>query len=119
MPTEPTSVFATWAQYFLMWIGFGTLVGLLAKAILPGKDPGGAFATVVIGVLGSVIGAATLAYFSPELRVTPISVMGFVVALCGTGVLLLSNRLLTGRIIKEGYFPGFRNRRKVAVVVKR
>ena len=31
-----------WAKIILEWVGFGTLTGLLAKAIMPGKDPGGA-----------------------------------------------------------------------------
>jgi len=71
---EATNIFAQWAHMLLVWIGFGTLVGLLAKAILPGKDPGGAFATVVIGVLGSIIGAGVLVFFSDNLRVSPLSV---------------------------------------------
>ena len=31
----------------LRWVGFGTLVGLAAKAIMPGRDPGGAVATIL------------------------------------------------------------------------
>jgi uncharacterized membrane protein YeaQ/YmgE (transglycosylase-associated protein family) len=38
------------------WIFFGLLVGAIAKAILPGKDPGGAIVTIVIGIVGSLIG---------------------------------------------------------------
>src|SRR4051812_10450765 len=49
---QAVALFTEWAQYFLMWIGFGTLVGLVAKWLLPGKDPGGAFATLVIGIIG-------------------------------------------------------------------
>ena len=33
------------ANDVLLWIGFGTVVGLVAKAIMPGRDPGGAVAT--------------------------------------------------------------------------
>ncbi len=29
------------ADVVLTWVGFGTLTGLLAKAIMPGRDPGG------------------------------------------------------------------------------
>ena len=36
-----------WANDLLVWVGFCTLVGLMAKAIMPGRDPGGAVATPV------------------------------------------------------------------------
>ena len=29
------------AEYVLLWIGFGTVVGLTAKVLMPGRDPGG------------------------------------------------------------------------------
>ena len=35
-----------WIDHVLTWVGFGTVVGLLAKAIMPGRDPGGAVATL-------------------------------------------------------------------------
>jgi uncharacterized membrane protein YeaQ/YmgE (transglycosylase-associated protein family) len=40
----------------LAWIVFGLIAGVIAKAILPGKDPGGAIITIVIGIVGSLIG---------------------------------------------------------------
>ena len=102
--------FAQWANLVLIWVGFGTLVGLLAKAIFPGKDPGGALATVVIGIVGSIIGAGVLAYVSASLRVTPISPVGFVVAIAGTSLLLLMYRLLHHSGMNWS-FPGWRGRR--------
>ncbi|HEY4760243.1 MAG TPA: hypothetical protein VIH42_06665 [Thermoguttaceae bacterium] len=42
-----------WANTVLVWVGFGTLVGLLAKAIMPGRDPGGAVATLLMGIGGT------------------------------------------------------------------
>lgn len=41
---------------FLGWVVFGFLAGLLARAVLPGKDPGGFVATTAIGVAGAVVG---------------------------------------------------------------
>ena len=35
---------------------FGLLVGVLAKFLMPGKDPGGIIITAIIGVVGSLIG---------------------------------------------------------------
>ena len=46
------------AHDLLAWVGYGTLVGLVAKAIMPGRDPGGAVATLAMGIGGSIIGAA-------------------------------------------------------------
>lgn len=90
-----------WANDVLVWIGFGTLVGLLAKAIMPGRDPGGAVATLAMGIGGTVIGCGTLAYFQGQ-RVTPISVVGLVVATAGAFVLLFFYRLLGGYWFVEG-----------------
>lgn len=115
---QVTALFAQWAHYFLAWVGFGTLVGLLAKAIFPGRDPGGAFATLMIGVLGSIIGAGVVMFFTSQ-RVMPISVIGFPVAIIGTSLILLTYRVLNGKgIFKEG-LAGFklrRGRRKISVI---
>lgn len=40
----------------LSWIGMGLIVGLLAKLIIPGKDPGGIFITILIGIAGAFVG---------------------------------------------------------------
>ena len=40
----------------LSWIVMGLIVGLLAKFIMPGKDPGGLIITVLIGVAGAFVG---------------------------------------------------------------
>lgn len=90
-----------WANDVLVWIGFGTLAGLLAKAIMPGRDPGGAVATLAMGIGGVVIGCGTVSYFFDGPRVTPISPIGFLVATAGAFVLLFFYRLLSGRFIKE------------------
>ena len=38
------------------WIVFGLVVGVIAKLIMPGKDPGGFIITMLIGIGGSLIG---------------------------------------------------------------
>jgi len=40
----------------LSWIVMGFVVGLLAKFIMPGKDPGGLIMTVLIGIGGAFVG---------------------------------------------------------------
>jgi uncharacterized membrane protein YeaQ/YmgE (transglycosylase-associated protein family) len=90
-----------WADTVLMWIGFGTVVGLVSKAIMPGKDPGGALATVILGIAGSVIGCGIVALSISGAHVHCISPLGFVVATAGAFLLLLMYRLLSGRIFRE------------------
>lgn len=90
-----------WANDILVWIGFGTLVGLLAKAIMPGRDPGGAVATLAMGIGGTVIGCGAVSYFAGH-RITPISVLGLAVATAGAFVLLFLYRLLAGYWFVEG-----------------
>lgn len=41
---------------FLSWIIMGLIVGVLAKFIMPGKDPGGIIVTVLIGIAGAFVG---------------------------------------------------------------
>jgi len=40
----------------LSWIVFGLVVGVIAKFLMPGKDPGGLIVTMLIGIAGSLIG---------------------------------------------------------------
>ena len=40
----------------LLWIVFGLVVGIVAKLIMPGRDPGGMIVTIVLGVVGAMLG---------------------------------------------------------------
>ncbi len=40
----------------LTWLILGLVVGVLAKFIMPGKDPGGFLVTILIGIAGAFIG---------------------------------------------------------------
>jgi len=99
-----------WANDVLVWVGFGTLVGLLAKAIMPGRDPGGAVATLAMGIGGTVIGCGVLGYFYEGHRVTPISPVGMAVATAGAFIILFFYRLLGGYWFVEGDDPIRRRR---------
>jgi uncharacterized membrane protein YeaQ/YmgE (transglycosylase-associated protein family) len=89
------------ANDLLVWVGFGTLVGLAAKGIMPGRDPGGAVATMLMGIGGSIVGCGSLLFFMDGQRVTPISVIGFAAATGGAFLLLFFYRLLSGSFIAE------------------
>lgn len=40
----------------LLWVLFGLIAGAIAKFIMPGKDPGGIIVTIILGILGAVVG---------------------------------------------------------------
>lgn len=104
---------AAYANLALTWIGFGTVVGLAAKAIMPGRDPGGAIATVLMGIAGTLIGCAILQYFSASERVVePVSVEGFAVGSAGALVLLIFYKVLGGYWFIEGEQVSSRHRRR-------
>jgi uncharacterized membrane protein YeaQ/YmgE (transglycosylase-associated protein family) len=91
-----------WISEALVWIGFGTLVGLLAKAIMPGRDPGGAFATMAMGIGGVVVGCGSVAFFFELPRISPISPVGALVGTAGAFALLAFYRLMAGYFFTEG-----------------
>lgn len=88
------------SQTVLVWIGFGVAAGMTAKALLPGRDPGGAIVTFLLGILGTLIGAAVFAWILGEPIRNPISLVGFATAVAGSLVLLIAHRLLSGRLLR-------------------
>jgi uncharacterized membrane protein YeaQ/YmgE (transglycosylase-associated protein family) len=77
----------------LSWLIFGLLAGALPKLIMPGDDPGEAAMTLIIGVVGAVIGgfiAVQLGYDD----ITGFGFRSFVIAIIGVLVLLGGYQLL-------------------------
>ncbi|MCA9149515.1 MAG: GlsB/YeaQ/YmgE family stress response membrane protein [Planctomycetales bacterium] len=89
-----------WFETLLMWVGFGTCVGLLAKALMPGRDPGGAVATLLMGITGVVIGCGVYTLVYNE-KISPITSVGLICGTIGAFVILLFYRLLGGFILDE------------------
>jgi uncharacterized membrane protein YeaQ/YmgE (transglycosylase-associated protein family) len=88
----------------LGWIIFGLIAGLIAKAIMPGKDPGGVIITMLLGIVGAVIGGyigrLLFGYGgvdSAEGVREPGFLMSLVLAVIGAIVLLGAYRLITRR----------------------
>jgi len=96
----------------LIWIGFGTVVGLLAKGIMPGRDPGGAIATILMGIGGTVIGCGVLSFFREGQRIVPVSPMGMLVGVLGSIVILFFYKLLGGYYFVEGEYVTRTHRRR-------
>ena len=96
----------------LVWIGFGTVVGLLAKGIMPGRDPGGAIATVLMGIGGTIMGCGAVSYFHEGTRVIPVSPIGMFVGVVGTLIILFFYKLLSGYYFVEGDYVTRNHRRR-------
>jgi uncharacterized membrane protein YeaQ/YmgE (transglycosylase-associated protein family) len=101
-----------YANLGLTWIGFGTVVGLAAKAVMPGRDPGGTVATMLMGIVGTLIGCAVLKYIYPSETVNPVSLKGFLVGTGGAFVILLFYKILGGYWFTEGEQQTFFHRRR-------
>jgi uncharacterized membrane protein YeaQ/YmgE (transglycosylase-associated protein family) len=95
-PPAAMATMEAWCNWFLTWVGFGTIVGLMAKAIMPGRDPGGTVVTLLMGIVGTIIGCGTVSYFCPQYHITPISVIGFGCGTVGAFIILGFYRMLGG-----------------------
>ena len=84
----------------LTWIGFGVVSGTVAKAIMPGRDPNGTGVTLFLGIGGALLGGTIYSFFSGEHIRNLISLVGFAVAVVGALVLLISHRVLSGRLYR-------------------
>ena len=75
----------------LGWIIFGLVVGVIAKLVMPGRDPGGMIVTILLGIVGAVVGGflgRQLGFYGPN------EPAGFLMSLVGAIVLLALYRLL-------------------------
>jgi uncharacterized membrane protein YeaQ/YmgE (transglycosylase-associated protein family) len=75
----------------LSWIIFGLIVGIVAKLLTPGRDPGGFIVTTLLGIVGAILGGwigRMLGLYGPG------QPAGFFMAVVGSIVLLLLYRLL-------------------------
>ena len=41
---------------FIAWIVLGLVAGVIAKLLMPGRDPGGCIITMLIGIVGALVG---------------------------------------------------------------
>jgi uncharacterized membrane protein YeaQ/YmgE (transglycosylase-associated protein family) len=72
----------------LAWIIFGLIAGAIAKAIHPGKDPGGWIVTIIIGILGAFLGGAVGVYLLGWGDVDGFNFRSFILAVLGAVLLL-------------------------------
>jgi uncharacterized membrane protein YeaQ/YmgE (transglycosylase-associated protein family) len=80
---------------WLSWIVIGGLAGLIAKAIMPGRDPGGCIVTILLGIAGAVV-AGFLGRMLGWYREGDTGA-GFIAAIIGAIIILFIYRLVAGR----------------------
>ncbi|OPL17278.1 MAG: hypothetical protein AVO38_00865 [delta proteobacterium ML8_D] len=77
----------------LSWIVIGLISGALAKFIMPGKDPGGIFITILIGIAGAFVGGFVGSFLGLG-PVTGFNAGSLIVAVGGAVLLLFLYRLV-------------------------
>jgi uncharacterized membrane protein YeaQ/YmgE (transglycosylase-associated protein family) len=73
------------------WIIFGLIVGLIAKLLMPGRDPGGFIVTMLLGIAGALLGGfigRALGWYGPNQGA------GYLMSIVGAIILLALYRML-------------------------
>ena len=81
----------------LAWIILGLIAGAIAKAIMPGRDPGGFIVTALIGIVGAVIGGFLGNMLFGIGGVSGVDIRSILIAVVGALVLLWIYRMAVGR----------------------
>ena len=78
----------------LAWIVFGLAVGIIAKLVTPGRDPGGFIVTMLLGIAGALLGGfigRAMGFYGPK------ESAGWLMSIGGAVLLLLLYRLVARR----------------------
>jgi uncharacterized membrane protein YeaQ/YmgE (transglycosylase-associated protein family) len=80
----------------LAWILFGLVVGIIAKLLMPGRDPGGFIVTILLGIAGALLGGfigRAMGFYGPNEQA------GWLISILGAIVLLVLYRLMARRSV--------------------
>ena len=78
----------------LSWIVFGLVVGIIAKLVTPGRDPGGFIITMLLGIAGALLGGfigRAMGFYGPN------EPAGWLMSIGGAILLLVIYRVAVGR----------------------
>jgi uncharacterized membrane protein YeaQ/YmgE (transglycosylase-associated protein family) len=78
----------------LSWILFGLVVGIIAKLLMPGRDPGGFIVTILLGIAGALLGGfigRAMGFYGPN------EAAGWIISILGAIVLLALYRMMVRR----------------------
>jgi uncharacterized membrane protein YeaQ/YmgE (transglycosylase-associated protein family) len=80
---------------WIWWIVIGGIAGVIAKAIMPGRDPGGCIVTILLGIAGAVVAGfigRSIGWYGAGERGA-----SFVAAIIGALIILFIYRLIARR----------------------
>jgi uncharacterized membrane protein YeaQ/YmgE (transglycosylase-associated protein family) len=78
----------------LSWILFGLVIGIIAKLLMPGRDPGGFIVTILLGIAGALLGGfigRAMGFYGPT------EGAGWLMSIGGAILLLVIYRMLVRR----------------------
>lgn len=78
----------------IAWILFGLVVGVIAKLLMPGRDPGGFIVTILLGIAGALVGGflgRALNLYGPN------DSAGWLMSILGAVILLALYRMMVRR----------------------
>ena len=78
----------------LSWILFGLVIGIIAKLLMPGRDPGGFIVTILLGIAGALLGGfigRTMGFYGQS------EGAGWLMSIAGAIILLALYRMLVRR----------------------
>ena len=79
----------------LSWIVFGLIAGIIAKLLMPGRDPGGCVITMLLGVAGALVGGFLYRFVTgTEVLFIGFDFRSFAIAVLGAVVVLAVYRLV-------------------------
>jgi uncharacterized membrane protein YeaQ/YmgE (transglycosylase-associated protein family) len=84
----------------LAWIILGLIAGAIAKAIYPGRQGGGILGTMLLGIIGALVGGTIVTLLETgrlQLTAATLSIPGLIVAIIGAIIAIFLWGLFTGR----------------------
>ena len=81
-------------MHIIGWIVFGLVVGIVAKFLMPGRDPGGFVITAILGIVGALVGGFVGRVMGLYGDGDPV---GFIMAVVGSIIVLAVYRFTIGR----------------------
>ena len=78
----------------LAWILFGLVIGIIAKLLMPGRDPGGFIVTILLGIAGALLGGfigRAMGFYGPN------ESAGWLISILGAVILLALYRMMVRR----------------------
>jgi uncharacterized membrane protein YeaQ/YmgE (transglycosylase-associated protein family) len=78
----------------IVWIVFGLVVGIIAKLLMPGRDPGGFIVTTLLGIAGALLGGfigRAMGFYGPNQGA------GWLMSILGAIILLAIYRMMVRR----------------------